>query len=78
MLIIASHLRQSNVSKAKLSGLDLLANMATPQIGQCLMDFRRSVIAFAPKRPRHLCLPVREGNRHRADFTRSSGRLDPP
>jgi hypothetical protein len=53
-LITESHRRQSNVSKAKLSGLDLLANIATPQIGQCLMDFRRTVIAFATQRSRRL------------------------
>jgi hypothetical protein len=48
-LITALHLRQSKVSKSGLSGLDLLANIATPQIGQCFMDRRCEVIALRPQ-----------------------------
>jgi hypothetical protein len=47
-LITAWHLRQSKVSKSGLSSLDLLASIATPQIGQCLMDGGRAAIASNP------------------------------
>ena len=36
-LITARQFKQSNVSKSGLSWLDLLANIATPQIGQRLI-----------------------------------------
>jgi hypothetical protein len=36
MLMSASHLRHLNESISGLSALDLLANIATPHIGQCL------------------------------------------
>jgi hypothetical protein len=44
-LMTASHRKQSKVSKSGLSCLDLLANIATPQIGQCFMDRDRVAIA---------------------------------
>jgi hypothetical protein len=47
-LITAWHLKQSNVSKSGLSSLDLLASIATPQIGQCLMGRVREAIASQP------------------------------
>jgi hypothetical protein len=40
-------LRHWNMSKSALSALDLLASMATPQIGQCRKD--RGVEAIAPR-----------------------------
>jgi hypothetical protein len=39
-LMTASQRRQSNLSKSGLSWLDLLATIATPQIGQCFMSRR--------------------------------------
>ena len=47
-LMSASHLRHLNVSKSALSALDLLANMATPQIGQCLKEGGGEAIASRP------------------------------
>jgi hypothetical protein len=44
-LITALQFRQLNVSKSELPGSDLLANIATPQIGQCRMDGGREAIA---------------------------------
>jgi len=48
-LITALQLKQLNVSKSALSWLDLLANIATPQIGQCLKDRGREAIASQPQ-----------------------------
>jgi hypothetical protein len=48
MLIFVLQLRQSNVSKFALSGVDLLASIATPQSGQCLTVRGGKAIAEPP------------------------------
>jgi hypothetical protein len=48
-LMAVPHRKQSKVSKSRLSGLDLLANIATPQIGQCFTD--RGRVAFDGMQP---------------------------
>jgi hypothetical protein len=42
--ITAAHRKQLKVSKSGLSWLDLLASIATPQTGQCLMACGRAAI----------------------------------
>jgi hypothetical protein len=44
-LITASQFRQLNVSKSEPPWSDLLANIATPQIGQCRIGRGREAIA---------------------------------
>jgi hypothetical protein len=56
-LMAVSHRKQSKVSKSGLSGLDLSASIATPQIGQCFMDCRRMAITSQG----HASKPTAEG-----------------
>jgi hypothetical protein len=49
-LITALQFRQLNVSKSGLPGSDLLADIATPQTGQCRMDRGREPIPLSGSR----------------------------